>query len=200
MAAGLGSTIRIDIDGPGASGKSTLASRLAGALPEAILVEGDDFYRPESDRRRSETEAAGLFDLSRLASQVLIPHSQGRDLLYQRYDWESGSLGDWVRRASGTPLIVEGVCATHRMLRNFYDMRIWVFAPYAVRPARGIERDGEAAHDKWVEVWIPAEDLYVANQAPQDHAHLVLDGSGVLVDQGDEVLFTVTGGLLVEKP
>lgn len=124
IVGGLGVAARVGIDGPGASGKSTLASGLAGVLPKAILVKGDDFYRPESDSKRSAFEVAGLFDLPRLASQVLIPHTEGRDLHYQRYDWEAGSLGAWVHGTSGTSLIVEGIYSTHQTLRDFYDLRI----------------------------------------------------------------------------
>ena len=159
-------------------------------------MESDDFYRPESDSNRSEIEIGGLFDLLRLESQVLIPHTKGRALHYQRYDWEAGTLGDWATGASGAPLIVEGVYSTHQMLRDFYDLRIWVTAPRAVRLARGMERDGEEARSKWIDVWMPAEDRYIADQAPQDHAHLALDGSGASIDQAGEAMFAVVGGTL----
>lgn len=200
MTAGLVVAARVGIDGPGASGKSTLAAGLATALPNAVLVEGDDLYRPKSDPNRSEIEIAGLFDLSRLASQVLIPHTEERDLHYQRYDWEAGTLGDWTTGASEAPLIVEGIYSTHKMLRDFYDLRIWVTAPRAIRLARGVERDGEEARSSWVDVWMPPEDRYIAAQTPQDHAHLVLDGSGVTARRVEEISFSVMGGLLSEEP
>ena len=196
IADALGVAAIVGIDGPSASGKSTLAAGLAKVLPEAILVEGDDFYRPESDSNRSKIEIAGLFDLPRLASQVLIPYTKGRDLHYQRYDWEAGTLGDWATGPSGAPLIVEGIYSTHQTLRDYYDLRIWVTAPRAIRLARGIERDGEGARSKWVDVWMPAEDRYIADQAPQDHAHHVLDGSGATIDQTGEAMFAVVGGTL----
>ncbi len=200
VAGDLGAVARIGIDGPGASGKSTLAVRLAEALPKAVLVEGDDFYRPESDAGRSGSEAGGLFDLSRLVSQVLLPHSQGEEICYQRFNWDTGDLGGWISRPGGTPLIVDGVYSTHEALRDFYDLRIWVNAPRAVRLARGLQRDGEEANSKWADVWMPAEDRYVADQAPQDHAHIVLDGTGAMAEQGDEASLTITGGLLSEGP
>ena len=162
-------------------------------------MEGDDFYRPESDSKRSEVEVGGLFDLSRLASQVLIPHAEGRELHYQRYDWEAGTLREWATGASGAPLVVEGIYSIHQTLRDFYDLRIWVAAPRAIRLVRGIERDGEEARSKWVDVWMPAEDRYVAEQAPQAHAHLVLDSSGAATGKDNEVSFSVVGGLLSEE-
>lgn len=198
IASGLGPSARIGIDGPGASGKSTLAAGLAEAMPQAVLVEGDDFYRPESDSSRSEIEIAGLFDIQRLASQVLIPHTEGRDLRYQRYDWESEALGDWVNEPTGVPLIVEGVYSTHEALRDFYDLRIWVSAPRTVRLSRGLERDGEGARSNWLDVWMPAEDRFIAEQAPHDHAHLALDGSGAMTDQAEEISFAAVGGLSVD--
>ena len=199
VAAGYGAAARIGIDGPGASGKSTLAIGLAEALTGAVLVEGDDFYRPESDSRRSEVEVDGLFDLPRLASQVLIPHSQGKEIRYQRFNWDTGVLGDWVSGPGGTPLIVDGLFSTHETLRDFYDLRIWASAPQAVRLARGLQRDGEQAKSKWVDVWMPAEDRYIADQAPQDHAHLVFDGNGAVVEGSDEPVFVLTGGSLLKK-
>ncbi len=165
-------------------------------VPEAVLVQGDDFFRTASDPNRSEIEIAGLYDLRRLASQVLIPHSEGREPAYQSYSWEADSLGDWVREPSGSPLIVDGVYSTHVALRDFYDLRVWVTSPHEIRLSRGLERDGETAKSKWVDVWMPAEDRYIAEQAPHDHAHLVLDGSGAIVDQMGEAMFTVKGGSL----
>ena len=194
----LGTAIRVGIDGPGASGKSTLAAGLAAALPKSVVVAGDGFYRPKSDFNRSEVEVAGLFDLPRLGSQVLIPHVEGRDIHFQRYDWEAGSLGDWATGDSAAPLIVEGIYSTHQTLRDYYDLRIWVTAPREVRLARGMERDGEEARSKWVDVWMPAEDRYVAEQAPQEHAHLVLDGSDVAASRIEEISYSVMGGLLPE--
>ncbi len=194
VAEGLGAAARIGIDGPGASGKSTLAAGLAETLPRAVLVEGDDFYRPESDAGRSGSAVGGLFDLPRLVSQVLLPHSQGEEICYQRFNWDTGVLGGWISRPGGTPLIVDGVYSTHETLRDFYDLRIWVNAPRAIRLARGVQRDGEEARSRWVDVWMPAEDRYIADQAPQNHAHLVLDGSGDVFDESDETQFTVVGG------
>ncbi|MCY3911593.1 MAG: (d)CMP kinase [bacterium] len=198
IAGALGVAAIVGIDGPSASGKSSLAAGLAKVLPEAILVEGDDFYRPESDSNRSKIEIAGLFDLLRLESQVLIPHTEGRVLHYQRYDWNAGTLGGWATGVKGAPLIVEGIYSTHQTLRDYYDLRIWVTAQRAIRLARGLERDGEEARSMWVDVWMPAEDRYVAEQAPQDHAHLVLAGSGAATGRDDEVSFLVMGGSLSE--
>ena len=75
-------------------------------------------------------------------------------------------------------MIVEGVCALHRMFRDAYDVRVWVDAPYETRLARGVARDGEAARSTWVERWMPMEDRYVERDDPVACADLVVDGDG----------------------
>ncbi len=101
-----------------------------------------------------------------------------------------------MREPSGVTLIVEGVYSTHEALRDFYDLRIWVTAPRAVRLSRGMARNGEEARVKWVDVWMPAEERYIAEQASHDHAHLVLDGSGAMTNQAEEISFAAIGAYL----
>jgi uridine kinase len=74
-------------------------------------------------------------------------------------------------------VVVEGVCALHRMFRDDYDVRAWVEAPSDVRLARGVARDGEAARRTWVERWMPSEDDYVERDDPIACADVIVDGS-----------------------
>ena len=74
-------------------------------------------------------------------------------------------------------VVVEGVCALHRMFRDDYDVRVWVDAPYDVRLERGVARDGEASRRTWVERWMPSEDRYVERDDPIACAHVIVDGS-----------------------
>lgn len=184
----------IGIDGPGASGKSTLARQLAAQAELASLVEGDDFYRLSTDPDRSESQVGGLFDLPRLKKQVVDPFVDTDDVAYQRYDWDNDAMGGWVEVSSQHSIVVEGVYSTHPMLRDSYDLRVWVSADRTDRLSRGIERDGEQARPMWEDVWMPAEDEYMKKHSPDSAAHLVLDGSG----KSDDGSFAVLGGSLTE--
>ena len=150
----------VGIGGRGGSGKSTLAA----VIPSAQVVGTDEFWDGEG------------FDLARLRADVFEPLLAGASARYASWDWER-------RRPRGQRtvlprgvVVVEGVCALHRMFRDAYDVRVWVDAPYETRLARGVARDGEAARATWVERWMPAEDRYVERDEPVACAHVVVDG------------------------
>jgi cytidylate kinase len=66
------------------------------------------------------------------------------------------------------------------MFRDAYDLRVWIEAPYEIRLARGVARDGKEARRTWTDVWMPSEDAYVERDDPVSAADVVLDGGGEL--------------------
>jgi len=155
------SFVLVGIGGRGASGKSTLAR----SIPDAQLVGTDEFW-----------DGAG-FELTRLRSEVFEPILRGENASYRAYSWELQACVSEPRPVSPEGVIViEGVCALHRMFREAYDLRIWVEAPHELRLARGIERDGEEARRIWEETWMPSEERYVERDDPISAADLLVDG------------------------
>jgi uridine kinase len=148
----------VGIGGHGAAGKTTLAR----AVPGAQIVSTDEFWNGEA------------FDLDRLEREVVAPLVGGETATFASYDWAAGEArGSRTVDATGV-VIVEGVCALHRKLRDAYAVRVWVEASYDVRLARAIARDGEAARSTWVDVWMPSEDRYVERDDPVRCADLVV--------------------------
>ncbi|HVF53470.1 MAG TPA: uridine kinase [Actinomycetota bacterium] len=183
-AAGSKTTcVLVAIDGLGGSGKSTLAVHLADAI-QAQIIQMDDFYLPSATRPQSSVTVGDFFDWERLKEQVLDPLGNGFPAKYQRYDWDSDRLEEWVDVSPQRPVIVEGVYCTRRELADAYDFTIWVDAPPGLRLRRGIERDGENARQAWVEVWMPQEDDYVRAHHPQERANVVVEGTSDVEDDG----------------
>ena len=154
-----------DSPSSGSAGAAAPASRRSRrSIEGAQVVSTDEFWDGEG------------FELSRLRAEVFEPLLAGSAARYAAWDWDA-------RRPGGTRVVeprgivvVEGVCALHRMFRDDYDVRVWVEAPYETRLARGVARDGEAARATWVETWMPSEDRYVESDDPIACADLVVDG------------------------
>jgi uridine kinase len=151
----------VGIGGHGGAGKSTLAA----LVPGAQVVSTDEFWD------------GSAFDIERLGREAVWPLARGEAARFASFDWVAGEpRGSRVVEPVGV-VVIEGVCALHRSLREAYAVRVWVEAPYELRLARGVARDGEAARSTWVDVWMPAEDRYVAEDDPIACAHVVVDGS-----------------------
>lgn len=167
----------VAIDGPGASGKSTLASLIAARLGAAAIVAVDDFYLPAIVRDSRAGQVGALFDLPRLGAQVVTPAATGAALRYQRYDWDTDELADWIEVPAGLPVIVEGIYSLHVPFRPSYTSSVFCIAERSVRLRRGLERDGEEMQAMWEDEWMPAEDTYLAAESPDAFASVVVDSS-----------------------
>ena len=158
----LGGTRLVCVDGPAGSGKTTLAARLADALPGTGTVHMDDLYAGWT-----LTGAA-----ARLSAGVLRPLSEGRPGAYHRFDWAAGRF----RREptpvpAATVLVVEGCGSASRTVAPWACLRVWVEADPAVRLAR----DGAHLADEWV-AWQRTEAAHFAADGTRARADVVVDG------------------------
>jgi uridine kinase len=148
----------VGIDGCGGAGKSILADEISQALTthgHAVdIVRTDDFYLPSAERQGGASAGEAPFDWQPLEEQVLKPAARNEPFRFQRYDWTKDALAEW-RESPAPVFIVEGVYCTRIDLDRFYDFTIWLDCPRATHLARGVERDGESARDRWVHQWMP---------------------------------------------
>jgi uridine kinase len=156
--------LTVGIGGHGGTGKSTLARAIAEARADVQVLSTDSFWNGTQ------------FDLNRLRTAVFDELLAGRSAVFDSWDWPTKRLSKRQVDPVGL-IIVEGVCALHEMFRYDLDVRIWVEAPYDLRLARGVARDGEAMRSTWTDVWMPSEEAYVARDNPRSVAHFVFDGT-----------------------
>lgn len=173
-----GSSRIVAIDGPGGSGKTTLAAAVSGHLDGSAIVHVDDFYRPMPDRERERLDAEQgyhrYFDWERLRDQVLVPLRDDRAARYQRYDWTTGRLGDWCEIAPGAVVIVEGVYSARPELAPYYHFTAYVDAPRDLC-LRRVRARGENP-EEWITRWRAAEDHYLHTTWPQTRVRLLVRG------------------------
>jgi uridine kinase len=182
--ARLGATRLVCVDGPAGSGKTTLAGLITrGAEDRGLTVRTlhmDDLY----DGWDGAARGFGL-----LRDHVLARIAEGLEGRYRRYDWDAGQYAErHVVPADLDLLVVDGVTSADREVDQWASLRIWVETTNAVRLDRGIDRDGEALRDRWLD-WMRWEREHFAAERTRDRADLVVDGSpGVPHDPAREIV------------
>ena len=145
---------------------------LSAALDEAPIVHADDFASADNP----------INWWPRLRDQVIESLASGRRARYQRYDWTTESLAEWIDLDPTPIVLVEGVTAARKEWRHHLAFIIWIDTPRSERLRRGLERDGHDALDDW-EAWGAAEDQHYEADPTRRHADIVVDGT-VPVDNG----------------
>lgn len=150
----------VGIAGHAGAGKSTLAA----ALPAATVVSTEDFW-----------DGAG-FAIERIADEVVTPLLEGRGAEFVIADRHGDRPGPFVRVEPTGVIVIEGVCALHRLLRSAYTIRAWIDTPLDERLARLTARGGVAAREEWLDTWREREERYVARDRPVACADMIVDG------------------------
>jgi hypothetical protein len=179
------------IDGRSNNGKTTLAERIAGLVPGAVLIHTDDIAWEHS--------RFGWADL--LIDGILRPVRQGQAVAYRPPRWdEHGRDGSLDVPAGCSLLIVEGDGAGRREVTDLIDTLIWVQADERQAARRGAARvaqpqGGDLANlpvdgtpideDGWMAEEIP----FNSAQRTWERADLIVCGTPELAcDPGTEVV------------
>ena len=151
------------VDGLGASGKTTFASRVEAGWADAQIVHLDDFTRP----------GAVAWDSERFLEQVYQPLSAGLPARYQRWHWTQAEPGEWVDLAAGRPVILEGIGASDPEVDVAWDVRVWLDASEEERCVRAERRD-PARFECWTTTWRPIEARWAEDSRPWERADIVV--------------------------
>jgi hypothetical protein len=155
------------VDGRSGGGKSTVAHRLAAAVPGATVLHTDDvaWYH-------------AFFDWADLMRDgILAPLRAGRDVAYRPPAWDEQGRDGAITASAASPLvIVEGVGIGRRELSDHFDALLWVQTDEDEARRRGLARDGADAAGFWAE-WQAAEDPFQAEHRPWERAGLVVSGA-----------------------
>ena len=158
----------IGIDGHSSSGKTTLATRLAGSLPGSAVLHTDDLAWNH-----------GVLSWDRLLIDDVLPVVRaGAALSYRPPAWQArGRTGVIQLQANLRWLIVEGVGASQRSVRDELDVAIWVETDQPMRLARDTERvsAGEISKASY-QGWMAEENAYVGAHRPWQHADVIVNG------------------------
>lgn len=167
--------LRAAIDGPCASGKSTLGQTLVRIYGCPLLHMDDFFLRPDQRTEARLAQPGGNVDAERFFGEVLGPLCRNETARYRPWRCRDGDFGP-ERTVDPSPLIVvEGSYSLRPDLREAYGLRIWVEAPWPVREQRLAQR-GPGCLERFKQVWVPLENQYFQACRVKECCHITVSG------------------------
>lgn len=152
--------ILVAIDGPCASGKTTLAALLQTCFDCSIFHTDDFFLRPEQRTPARLHQCGGNMDRERLEAEVLAPLTRHSDVFYRAYDCKTQRIGP------GTPVpfrrinLIEGSYSMHPALRRYYSLSVALTVSPECQLARLRRRESPESLKRFQALWIPMEQAY----------------------------------------
>lgn len=168
--------LRVGIDGPCACGKSSLGKALS-EIYNCPLIHMDDFFlQPEQRTPERLARPGENVDHERFSREILAPLLAGTPVHYRPYLCHSNQFGSQITVEPAALTVVEGSYCLRPDLRDAFDLRIWIEAPWEVRRKRLLERGGEDCLARFESVWIPLENNYFDACRVSDCCHVHLCG------------------------
>ncbi len=156
-----GERVIIAVDGRSASGKTTLAARLAEALDCNVFHMDDFFLRPEQRTPKRLATPGENVDHERFCAEVMAPLLEGKEFSYRPFSCKTQTLGEPVKVTPRRINIVEGAYCCHPSLYDHYDLRVFLDIARETQLERIKKRNPDTA-EVFLTRWIPMEEAYFA--------------------------------------
>jgi len=185
--------LRIAINGIDAAGKTTLANELALQIEAqgrpVIRASIDGFQRPRRERyQRGSVSPEGYyedaFDYDSLKKDLLAPLGPQGSRKYRHAVFDVSTDTPLTAQEEEAPanaiLLCDGVFLLRPELEAWWDYRIFVDVDFEVALQRAMVRDqyilGPSAdvRARYLQRYIPGQDLYFQRVHPQAHADVVI--------------------------
>lgn len=164
----------VAIDGPCASGKTTLASLLQRRFDGNVLHMDDFFLRPEQRTPERFAEPGGNVDRERFEEEVLAPLVAGNIVQYRPWDCHTGDFAASHSVEPARLMIVEGSYSMHPALREYYDLMICLMID-SNEQLRRLEARNPRMLQRFIDEWIPLENRYFEQTGTRAIANMVVD-------------------------
>ena len=164
----------VAIEGGAASGKTTLAGMLEDIYDCTVLHVDDFFLRPEQRTPERLSEMGGNMDRERFLSEVLIPLSQKKEILYRKFDCSKQELMPPQSISPKKLTIIEGSYSMHPELAKFYDLSVFLEISPEKQRERILTRNSPQFATRFFEEWIPKEREYFSHFGIKEACELCL--------------------------
>ena len=149
----------VAVDGPCASGKTTLVDDLSDKIP-FTRISMDDFFLP-SELRTPErfSEKGGNIHYERFIDEVIVPVREHRPFTYRRFSCRTLSYEGEVSVPEGGIIIVEGSYALHPKFTQYWDVS-FLLSIDSDEQIRRLARRSPEKLEMFRSKWIPLENEY----------------------------------------
>lgn len=165
----------IAIEGMCGSGKSYLA-KLISSTYDCNVFHMDDYFLPlemKTDERLAEP--GGNVHYERFKDEVVEPLRTNQAIIYRPY-----LCGVWKYDESKTISpqklnIIEGSYCMHPILREKYDLTVFLEVDKKEQLKRIAQRNGEKSLQQFIDKWIPLENMYFSQLGIKNFCDITLD-------------------------
>ncbi len=153
-------TVKVAIDGPSASGKTTL-SKILGDVYDCTVFHMDDFFlRPEQRTPQRFSMAGENVDHERFLSEVLVPLQKGDEINYRKFDCRDMKIKEGKKITSKKLIVTEGAYSMHPKLAGCYDFSVFLDIDAKLQKKRILHRNTPKEAKLFFDKWIPLEKAY----------------------------------------
>lgn len=157
----------VAIDGPCASGKTTLTKFLQNKFNCNVFHIDDYFLRPEQRTQERLSVPGGNFDIERFENEVINGVLSDKAFFTRRFDCKTGALCSPIEITNTRLSVIEGVYSCHPNLQKYYDLKIFVKIPPEIQRERILSRNPTNA-DVFFDKWIVLEEKYFSAFSIED--------------------------------
>lgn len=151
----------VAIDGMSGSGKTTLGELLHQEFPDSNLLHIDDYFLQAHQRTPERlAEVGGNVDYERFMEEIILHLGDADGFYYHTYNCHTQTLSSEIHVTQKPLVIIEGAYSQHHYFGNVYDLRIFCEISEEEQRKRIAKRNGLQMLERFVNEWIPKENLY----------------------------------------
>lgn len=166
--------VRIAVEGPSASGKTTLGAMLEEIYGCTVFHTDDFFLRPEQRTPERYAQVGGNIDRERFLEEVLLPMSNGEVVNYSRFDCSEMKLQPAVRINPERLTVIEGAYSMHPEFAKYYNLSVFLDISSDLQKERILKRNSPEKAQRFFNEWIPLEKVYFSDTNAKERCELCI--------------------------
>lgn len=167
-------TLIVAVEGPSASGKTTLGEILREIYGCTVLHTDDFFLRPAQRTPERFAEIGGNIDYERFLDEVLIPLKKGETVNYRRFDCAEMKLQSPIQIKTDKLTVIEGAYSTHPSFAGYYDLSVFLDIAPDLQKERILNRNSPQKAQRFFNEWIPFENAYFFATDAKERCDLII--------------------------